>query len=493
MASPFGNGTQVYFGNLRRAQWIKAPDSGLGADATGAFDATSFADGGAFVASGGGMHRDYSMSWSAAQLDEIQPLINYRAGLYGSGLVYWCDPYAAYFNVLPPHWADPFLSGDNWPSLTGAGNEPVISPAIPSYVRTNYITNPDFETGVTSWNLNGTGVVISQDTTVANTGTSSLKVVTNGGAADGAYFNPPAVADWIGKTVSVSAMVKGPVGASMLLVINTLTAGGLASTAFTATGNWQRVDVPGVVVPGTATSGPYAYVRAGVAVASYSFWVDNVQMERASSIGTLFSGNTPSTPYDAYAWTGLPNASNSTDTQLYNVATPTNGNPYWNATYTLSGAAGAVPDRSLVLLIPPTHQLSIGFSGTATGSAVVRVQPFNLDGSPAATQNLTLLSAAGTTRMNATFSGATYSAIKVYLTQTVTGSSSITLASGDAIYTSIGLTPVLTGSHNPGRGHSGMRFSKDVTIAYKFFDDTRVVATRLVSAATVLTEVGAWL
>jgi hypothetical protein len=293
----------IYFGNIRKAGFVLAPGAGLNADFTGTVDSMQFSNGGAFDSPSAAVHRRFGWSWKTKQVEDLQFLFNYRQGLYGTGLLYWIDPYASYYNSLPPHWAAPFLSASGWPSHIGAGNIPDI------------------------------------------------------------------------------------VAATSLL----------------------------------------------------------------------------------------------------------NNQPIYSAKYTLSTPINTVPDRALVLLIPPTMQINIGFSFSVINGAVIRIQPINIDGTLAATQDFTALSASGTTRMNKSFSGATYSAIKVYLTSTVSGTSYVTMDSGDAYYTTLGVTPVLTGNHMEGRGHTGMKFASDPTMAYEFFDENGAYPRRYVSAAVTLEEVGGWL
>lgn len=293
---------QVYFGNLRKAGWVNAPVTGLDAGSYGSIDVTQYADGGNFSAYQNATHREFTFSWKTAPIDELQFLFNYRNGLFGSGLLYWGDPYANYYNALTPHWAAPFLSARDWPSLMGKG---------------------------------------------------------------------------------------------------------------------QFAEV------------------VDVAESAYD-------------------------------------------------------QPYLGAKYTLSAPANTIPDRMGVLLIPPTQDLWIGFDGTATNGGVIRVQPIYVDGSEAPTQDLTLLSHTGATRLNATFSGATYRAIKFYITSTVTGQSSITLVGGDAVYTNNGIAPDTVGLHHEGRGHSGMRFKSDPTLAYVMYDDSGPTPRRYVTAAASFTEVGSW-
>ena len=95
------------------------------------------------------------------------------------------------------------------------------------------------------------------------------------------------------------------------------------------------------------------------------------------------------------------------------------GQPPRTATWNVTQQAGTYT-KSVVIPIPPTHTLNLGVSGVATGSAVVRVDPILTNGSVGTAVDLTLLSKSGSTRMNTTFSGATYQAIRVYSTRLFT-------------------------------------------------------------------------
>lgn len=294
---------KVYFGNLRSAQYIKAPDVGLGASLVGSINSTIFSGGGAFATVSGSTHREYNLSWSTGQIEDFQFLFDYRNGLKGSGLLYWIDPYAAYWNAFPPHWADPFLTLDKWPSLTGTAQSPA----------------------------------------------------------------------------------------------------------------------------------PVTVTPAG-----------------GSEISTLA------------------------------------------AQYTVQGVVGQEPDRGCVLLIPNDQQLVVGFTGAADG-AVVRAQPYDLNGTPIDTVDLTLLASDANARYSTTFAGDTYSAVKFYITSTVAGGSTITLACADAVYAPLYGDWASNMLHRPGRGHTGLRFKSDPTLAYTLFDPNGVVPRRYASAAASFTEVGAWL
>lgn len=178
--------------------------------------------------------------------------------------------------------------------------------------------------------------------------------------------------------------------------------------------------------------------------------------------------------------------------------TPTFGNtssnsysqPTRSATWSVTSAVGAVPATAngvAYIPIPPTHTLNIGASGSKTGTAVVRVVPINTDGTNGTATDLTLLDPTASTRMNATFAGSSYQAVKVYITRTSTTTSTITLTSLMAQLYKTGTTPTLPQNHILGEGHTGLVFADEARVEnYTYIDPPRK------GMNTTLVEVGAW-
>lgn len=297
------NDGRVWFGNLRKAQWIAAPSAGMDAGFFGNEEIERLANGGAFGRIAGATHREFDMAWPQNQIDEFHFLMDYRNGVYGSGLCYMVDPYAADVNALPPHWANPSLTGRGWPSLIAQGEAPTLTPTTASAITT------------------------------------------------------------------------------------------------------------------------YAQ-------------------------------------------------------------------PYETAQYAVNRLSTALPPRAVTLLIPTGSVLWVGFSGVGTG-ATIRAVPILLDGTEAAGSNLTLLSPTASTRLNQSYSSATYSAVRFYIVTTTELAGSISLTSAKAIYSPIGTTPTLTGNHVEGRGHSGLMFSSSPIISYTHFNNTN--GKRYATAAVSMVEVGSWL
>jgi len=172
--------------------------------------------------------------------------------------------------------------------------------------------------------------------------------------------------------------------------------------------------------------------------------------------------------------------------------TPSNSynQPFKTPLWIVDSAIGALPATAngvAYIPIPPTHTLHIGASGSKSGSAVLRVRPINTNGSDGTPVDLTLLSNTGSVRMNATFAGSSYQAVKVYITRTSITYSTISLTSMMARLVETGKSLTLTGSHAPGEGHTGLEFADDARVeTYTYMFPPRK------GMSTTLVEVGAW-
>lgn len=128
----------VYFGTKDKQSWIKAPTTEMQAGSAGWSSKTQLLNGRAFVRRSKASHRIFSPSWfgelNASTEASLQTIKNYADGLYGDGPYYFLDPFAAAQNVLPPHWAAPMLTQNDWPNLA-----PGITPTFTTAsVANNY-------------------------------------------------------------------------------------------------------------------------------------------------------------------------------------------------------------------------------------------------------------------------------------------------------------------------------------------------------------------
>lgn len=107
----------IYFGTESHMQWIAAPainvDRGRGRWQAGG----TFLNGGAFEKHSVYGHRQYNMSWNLLPVQEAQQITDYADGVFGSGLLYLLDPFAADKNALPLSWSVPALACDDAPPM----------------------------------------------------------------------------------------------------------------------------------------------------------------------------------------------------------------------------------------------------------------------------------------------------------------------------------------------------------------------------------------
>lgn len=162
------------------------------------------------------------------------------------------------------------------------------------------------------------------------------------------------------------------------------------------------------------------------------------------------------------------------------------GQPPRTATWTVTQQAGTYT-KSVTIAIPPTHTLHLGVSGVATGDGVVRVDPILADGTVDTSVDLTLLSKSSSTRINTTFSGASYQAVRVYITRTAATTSTVSITSMIAQLYKISASPTLPTDHYQGEGSTGLMFADDAIVEnYSYMYPPRK------GIATTLVEVGAW-
>jgi len=185
---------------------------------------------------------------------------------------------------------------------------------------------------------------------------------------------------------------------------------------------------------------------------------------------------------------------------IHSSVTPTYTNSsagYYNqtnrsATFTLSAALPTGMDtRSIVIPIPPTMTLKLGFSGGVTGTGAVYYQTMNAEvlGTTSGTYNaavaLTGLSDVAAPRTNVTISGASFKCVRIALGKTGAGAGTVVirsmLAQLDTNATAV------TGNHVDGLGNSGLVFMDDAIVEnYGYFYPPRK------ALSTTLKEVGAW-
>jgi hypothetical protein len=67
----------------------------------------NFLNGGASVRRSTAASKRYEMTWNSISRDEARTVLDLADRIYGTGEIYWLDPFTADKNVLPQHWASP--------------------------------------------------------------------------------------------------------------------------------------------------------------------------------------------------------------------------------------------------------------------------------------------------------------------------------------------------------------------------------------------------
>lgn len=112
--------SKMYFGTREYMQYIPCPSVGGDHSGVGWNTSAQYMNGGAWERNSSTSHREFQMSWSLYHREELQPLYDYAAGIYGDGALYFIDPFAADKNVLPEWWAAPGMATLDAPVLAGS-------------------------------------------------------------------------------------------------------------------------------------------------------------------------------------------------------------------------------------------------------------------------------------------------------------------------------------------------------------------------------------
>jgi len=117
----------LYFGTRERMTWVRAPDANYEGSRVGWEQGTpGFLNGGTYIRRSTAAHRTFNYSWSMMSRDEIRDIMDYAEGVWGSGAIYFLDPFAMDKNLLPQHWATPRTTLEDAPSLSGGDRAGVI-------------------------------------------------------------------------------------------------------------------------------------------------------------------------------------------------------------------------------------------------------------------------------------------------------------------------------------------------------------------------------
>jgi len=167
---------------------------------------------------------------------------------------------------------------------------------VPKYAE-NQIKNPTFASPdyEEDWAVKGASAVIAETGDEARWGVYSMQVTPVAGVDSVVYYAGLSVES--GLAYTFSCYVKGIATQTMRIMITDSTGTAKATTTFTATGYWQRVEVSWTS-NATATNYQVQVIRNSVA-STAAFYVDGAQFEQNTAATTFFDGYTP-----GCHWTG---------------------------------------------------------------------------------------------------------------------------------------------------------------------------------------------
>ena len=453
----------LWFGTREYMQYIPCPQINGDHSGVGWSTSAQYLNGGAFERNSATSHREFEMSWSLAKRVDLQPLYDYAAGIYGSGPLYFIDPFAADLNVLPEWWAAPGMAALDAPVLVGEERPaPVNNPnqslgyptrgvtyavrTSPPVVRTNLVTNPAARVNTSGWTTTGGALSRVTGSSVLGLG-AHLKLTASGsGQLASISFNST-----VGATYRLSVYVKNPSVVARLDFRNASNAV-RGSSANVTRADWTRVDVSA-----TADSATSSLVLRSEGAGEIEFVAALVEL--GSTLGGYFDGDTTDTDFFSYSWTGTANASTSTKTPV----------------------AAETPQK-LWLPIPPGKTLWIGAHGAPNDGAYVRVTPFTGPGTSGTPVDLVNEPVTSNTRVTDSFSSASgYVGVEVSLE----GYGSLNLVGVIAQILDNGIAPQ-PGGFIGGMGHSGCTFrGKPTKLAYSSAMD-------FIGSSATLVETEGW-
>ena len=178
---------------------------------------------------------------------------------------------------------------------------------------TNFITNPSFETGISSWTYQSGGYGSATNTTTRSLfGNNSLMVTrtATGGEAN-VYNNLSGLAN---STVYYYSTWAWANTASTACIFTYNGSSDLGAVCHSGSGNWERI---GGTFTSTATGTIQLRLSQSSGSVLSSVYFDGAQVELGSSISPYLDGSMGS----GYSWTGTANASTSIRTNSYTTST----------------------------------------------------------------------------------------------------------------------------------------------------------------------------
>lgn len=116
-----------YIGTKRKLFEVRAPSVNMPSGKGGFANELTLLNGGTTVRRSVAAHKRYTLTWNFVDRDDARVILDLADGVYGTGPIYWHDPFAADRNVLPQWWATPSQGGVDGLPLNG-GQRGTLSP-----------------------------------------------------------------------------------------------------------------------------------------------------------------------------------------------------------------------------------------------------------------------------------------------------------------------------------------------------------------------------
>jgi hypothetical protein len=334
--------SKVYFGTRERMIWVKPPAINTPLSGAGIANTGTDLNGGGYSKMSPTAHKEYQFTWGASPAKDIYDVTDYRSGVYGTGLLYYLDPFAMESNALSSAFSAPSTlctigrMGGTYSTPTGSRVDATNLATNPSFeaagttveVRRNLCANASFEVNTNGWSPSAATATVSSD--YALFGTKSAKVIPtagNTGSGDLRSGNSTAMGFGVetGKTYTFSAWIYTPVahttfstdaGSRQRRILTWYSVDGssfISSFGPQApnTVGWHRISHT-VTVPANSTGFVLAVGCAGsLADVDFVTYVDGVLLEEGSTLSEYFDGSHSPDPDLTPSYTGLVNASES--------------------------------------------------------------------------------------------------------------------------------------------------------------------------------------
>lgn len=117
---------KMWFGTRDRMKWVECPAVNVSASKTGVFIKTDYLSGGVNVKRSASAYKQYELSWEMRTRSEMRLITDFADQLFGTGAIYWADPFVMDTNMLPQSFGAPFLGGLDGIILSGKTERPTL-------------------------------------------------------------------------------------------------------------------------------------------------------------------------------------------------------------------------------------------------------------------------------------------------------------------------------------------------------------------------------